>query len=86
MSNLTLKEAQKELRKAGTSHAGGDALRAMYARLIIEGRWPGLNGKDNVEKVYAYLQREAKTDDKISDASREMLRDYRKALDVVLGD
>jgi hypothetical protein len=69
---MTFKEAKRECRRVGTSRATGDALRSMYAELIVVTH-PGLNQRSQ-EKFYAHLQSYAE-DAAITDRSRELLRD-----------
>jgi hypothetical protein len=77
---MTFKEAKKACRKVGTSHAQGDALRAMYADLIAF-QWFAIG---NPEKFYAHLQSVADDERAITERARELLRDSNAALDVVL--
>ena len=77
---MTFKEAKKQLRKVGTSHAQDDALRAMYADLIAF-KWFAIG---NPEKFYAHLQTVVGDEQAITARARELLRDSNAALDVVL--
>lgn len=74
---MTFKQAAKACRKAGTAHATGDALRAMYAELIADRQ-----GGD-AEKYYASLPQG--TDSGMMEAARALLRDRAKAWDVLMG-
>ncbi len=56
---LTIQEARKELKRVGTSHAEGDALRFMYANMLaFEHRMSvdPLNTKWPVNCLYEHLQ------------------------------
>jgi hypothetical protein len=77
---MTFKEAQKQLRKVGTSRAQGDALRAMYAEMIAQRHF----AIGNPEKFYAHLQAVAHSEQMITERARELLRDSDLALCVVL--
>lgn len=76
---MTFKEAKKECKRVGTSHAQGDALRAMYADLIAMHHY----AVGNPERFYSHLQG-FDGEKAITDRARELLRDSGKALDVVL--
>lgn len=77
---MTFKEAKKQCHKVGTAHATGDALRSMYAELIVVTH-PGLNPY-SAEKFYIHLQR-YETDADITNRSRELLRNGLDAADVL---
>lgn len=77
---MTFKEAKRECRRVGTSHATGDALRAMYAELIVLNH-PGLN-QHSAPKFYEHLQTLG-DDDAITHRSRELLRNGLAAADVL---
>lgn len=75
---MTFKDALKELRRRGTSHAEGDALRAMYAQLICFSYW----GKKMEPKFYAHLQKfEGQA---MIDEGRTLMRDHERTLDIAL--
>lgn len=65
------KKALKECKKVGTSHASGDALRAMYAKLIPF--HVCLDGK-TAPKFFEHFQR-FDTDEAITNEARRILRD-----------
>lgn len=76
---MTFRDALKELRRRGTNHAEGDALRAMYAQLICFSYW----GRALEPKFYEHLQ---KFDGQaMIDEARELMRDHSRTADVVLG-
>lgn len=74
---MSYKAALKECHKVGTNHATGDSLRAMYAALIAQ-----MHG-GSAEKYFEALQ-VCKTDDNITQRSRELLRDRQTAWDVLI--
>lgn len=77
---MTFNEAKKQCRKVGTAHATGDALRAMYAELIVVTH-PGIN-QHSAERFYDHLQ--AYQDNKgIEQRARELMRDGFAAADVL---
>lgn len=77
---MTFNEAKKQCRKVGTAHVSGDALRAMYAELIVV-MHPGIN-QHSAEKFYEHLQG-YQDDSAITDRSRELMRDGFAAADVL---
>lgn len=77
---MNFKEAKKQCRKVGTAHATGDALRSMYAELIVVTH-PGLNPY-SAEKFYVHLQ-QYETDADITNRSRQLLRNGLDAADVL---
>ena len=79
---MTFKEAKRACRKVGTSHAQGDALRAMYAEMIAQRHF----AIGNPEKFYIHLQGVAGNERAIAERARELLRDEWAALDIVLGN
>ena len=76
---LDYKAALKECKRVGTAHASGDALRAMYAKLITFQQ----GGEET--KYYSYLGR-AESDEAIAASARELLRDRSKAWDVLMAE
>ena len=76
---MTFSEAKKQCKKVGTSHAQGDALRAMYADMIAF-KWYAIG---NPEKFYAHLQA-FDGEQGITDEARALLRDSSMALDVAI--
>lgn len=77
---MDFKQAKRECRRVGTSNASGDALRSMYAELIVL-QHPGLN-QHSAPKFYEHLQ--GYTDDgAITERSRELLRNGWGAADVL---
>lgn len=77
---MTFKEAKKQCRKVGTAHASGDALRSMYAELIVVTH-PGIN-QHSAEKFYDHLQGYPNDRD-IEQRARELMRDGFAAADVL---
>lgn len=77
---MDFKQAKRECRRVGTAHASGDALRSMYAELIVL-QHPGLN-QHSAPKFYGDLQGYA-DDSAIIERSRELLRDGWAAADVL---
>jgi hypothetical protein len=75
---MTFKQALKACKTAGTAHATGDALRAMYASLISQ-----MHGGE-AERYFAYLQKSAQEDREIEDKSRALLRSREAAWKVIL--
>jgi hypothetical protein len=75
---MNFREAKKACHKVGTSHAQGDALRAMYAEMINE-----RNGFIVPQRFYLHL-RTFRTDAQIVEEARSLLRDNNKALEVLL--
>lgn len=73
------KAATKQLKRVGTAHASGDALRAMYADLLV------FHHGGRATTYFAWLQGHALGDDKaISEAARELLRDRAKSWDALM--
>lgn len=70
--------ALKQCQRVGTSHATGDALRAMYAKLVAQ-----MHGGD-AERYYAYLESTA-GDRATMEVARALLRDRATAWDVLMG-
>lgn len=79
--SLSLAEARKQMRRFGTAHAHGDALRAMYVDLIV------MKHAGDATKYYAWFQGQpARTDQEISKTARVLMRDRLVAWDVLLGN
>lgn len=76
---MTHKDALKELKRRGTAHATGDALRAMYASLICFNYW----GKKLEPRFYEHLQ-QYESDNAIAEEGRALMRDHGKTLDIAL--
>lgn len=73
-------EAKKQLRKVGAAHAQGDALKAMYAELLV------VQHGGNAVKYYEYLQASADSTEKgIRAVALPLMRDRAKAWDVLMG-
>ena len=77
---MTFKEAKKQCRKVGCANAQGDALRAMYAELIVTTH-PGIN-QHSAEKFYEHLQCYP-SDAGVTDRARQLLRNGLDAADVL---
>ena len=83
----TYREAAKELKRVGCGPATGDALRAMYARMIP---WHCClqskpDGNPTMLRLYAHLQ--TMPDDKaVESEARRLLREPLAACEVVFSD
>ncbi len=75
-------EANRQLKKVGTSNASGDALRAMYARLIVDVH--GGDKKTAAASYFPHLQKR-QTDQEVTNEARELLRDRAASWDVIMG-
>jgi 2-phosphoglycerate kinase len=76
---MTFKEAKKELKKVGASHAQNDALRAMYAELVTSNHGGG------AEKYFLWLQsQDGTTETDIRHAVLPLLWDRATAWDILL--
>jgi hypothetical protein len=75
---MTFKDALKQCRKVGTSNATGEALAAMYAKLVAQMH----GGKD---EIYFDHLRTFRGDMAITERSRELLRERSIAWDVLMG-
>lgn len=80
VTTMTFTEAKKQCRCVGTAHASGDALRAMYAELIVVTH-PGLN-QYSQERFYTYLQG-CINDEATASCSRELMRNGWAAAEVL---
>ena len=75
---MKYKDALKQCKRVGTAHAGGDALRAMYAGLIA------LSHGGDPAVYYGWLQRNVPGDDcAIAAKARELIRDRQSTLDAL---
>lgn len=76
---MTFAQAMKECQRLGTAHATGDALRAMYARLVAQ-----LHGGD-AQRYFVHL-RGTTSDRETERSARALLSDRAAAWDVLLGE
>lgn len=76
---MEYKTAKKALRRIGTARASGDALRAMYAKLIA---FHCRVGDKAIPTIYKHLQQQ-ESDTEIFTESRRLMREPAVILDVV---
>lgn len=87
---LRIKDAKRDLKRGGTSHASGDALRYMYANMLpFHCRTAALSNKKiykkQIEIIFTHFL-QFSTDDTIGKEGQRLLQTPLDCCEIIFGD